>query len=247
MNRAVSTSMASGISLPAARLAIASAAATLLLLASLHALSPEFDPTWRMVSEYANGHYGWVLSLMFAAWGLSAWSMVYAIRSEARTRSVAIGLVFLTLSGVGEAMAAVFDINHEVLHNLAAAVGIPSLPIAAMLISVNLVRTASWSDARRILLWTANLTWVSVALLMATFVLLVATFSQVSGSPPAQAPTTLPPGVIGLVGWANRLLVVAYCGWVIKLRGKEIAAPPADSVRPHRTADRAPGQAAGRR
>lgn len=55
--------------LPAARFAIAAAAAALLLLASLHVLSPAFDPSWRMVSEYANGRHGWVLSLMVAAWG----------------------------------------------------------------------------------------------------------------------------------------------------------------------------------
>jgi hypothetical protein len=35
-----------------------------------------------------------------------------------------------------------------------------------------------------------------------------------SGSLPAQAPPALPHGVIGVVGWANRLLVVVYCVWV---------------------------------
>jgi hypothetical protein len=201
--------------LAAARLAIAAAAAALLLLASLHVLSPEFDPSWRMVSEYANGHYGWVLSLMFAAWGLSSWALAFAIWPEARTTPTRIGLVLLTVAGVGQAMAAAFDINHDTLHGVAGALGILGLPIAAMLISVSLGRTEPWSVAKRTLLWTANLTWVSVALLAATFVLLVATFSQVGGGLPAQAPKVLPPGVIGLVGWANRLLVVLYCVWVI--------------------------------
>jgi hypothetical protein len=41
-------------------MAIAAAAAQVLLLASLHVLSPEFDPAWRVVSEYVNGGYGWV-------------------------------------------------------------------------------------------------------------------------------------------------------------------------------------------
>jgi hypothetical protein len=72
---------------------------------------------------------------------------------------------------------------------------------------------------------------VSVALLAATFALLIATFSQVGGGLPAQAPQVLPPGVIGLVGWADRLLVVLYCAWVIAVawqenrrRGKDIRA-----------------------
>jgi len=31
----------------------------------LHVLSPEFSPSRRVISEYALGHYPWVLSLMF--------------------------------------------------------------------------------------------------------------------------------------------------------------------------------------
>ncbi len=71
-----------------------------------------------------------------------------------------------------------------------------------------------------------------MALLAATFVLLIATFSRVAGGLPTHAPTVLPPGVIGLVGWANRLLVVVYCVWVIavarqaiKLRDRESGLP----------------------
>ena len=59
-------------SLPAAVLAIVAAGLAVALLATLHVLSPEFSPAWRMISEYGNGHYEWVLSLMFVAWGVSA-------------------------------------------------------------------------------------------------------------------------------------------------------------------------------
>lgn len=215
MKNLLSNGNASRVTLPSALVAIAASAAALLLLAGLHVLSPEFDPSWRMVSEYANGRYGWVLSAMFAAWGVSSWALAFALRSEAGTIPVRIGLVFLAVAGVGEAMAAVFDINHDPFHSLAGALGILGLPVAAMLISPGLGRAQPWSAARRTLLWTANLTWVSVVLLAATFVLLVATFSMVAGAPPAQAPKVLPHGVIGLVGWANRLLVLSYCVWVI--------------------------------
>ena len=56
MEDVVVNSDTSKISVPVARLSIAAAVVVLLLLASLHVLSPEFDPSWRMVSEYANGH-----------------------------------------------------------------------------------------------------------------------------------------------------------------------------------------------
>ncbi|RPJ18786.1 MAG: DUF998 domain-containing protein, partial [Chloroflexi bacterium] len=125
------------LSIPAARLAIAAGIAVLLLLGSLHVLSPEFDPSWRMVSEYANGRYAPVLSLMFIAWGISSWALALAIGSQVGTRAGKIGLIFLIIAGVGEAMASVFDVNHS-LHGLAAMIGIHSLPVAAMLISVRL-------------------------------------------------------------------------------------------------------------
>jgi hypothetical membrane protein len=187
--------------------------AALVLLAVLHVLSPEFDPSWRMVSEYALGNYGWVLSLMFVAWALSSWALAFAIWSQIKTVAGRIGLVFLVAAGVGEAMASVFDINHP-LHSLAAAIGILSLPVAAMLISTSLARTLTWSAARKMLLWTANLTWVSVLLMVATFILLIVTYNQAGGDMTSQV-AVLPSGVITVVGWANRLLIVVYCVWAM--------------------------------
>ncbi len=215
MERIASNNDPLKISVLAASLAIAASAAAFLFLASLHVLSPEFDPSWRMVSEYANGHYGWVLSLMFASWAVGSWALAFAIRSEAKTTAGKIGLVFLVAAGVGWAMGAAFDINHP-LHDLAGFIGIGSLPIAAMLISVRLGRTQAWSAAKKALLWTANLTWISVVLLAATFIIMIASFVQAGGNMNAEATTVtaLPPGVIAWVGWANRLLVVVYCAWV---------------------------------
>lgn len=45
------------ISSTSSLLAIGMSVAVLILLISLHFLSPEFSPAWRMVSEYANGKY----------------------------------------------------------------------------------------------------------------------------------------------------------------------------------------------
>ncbi len=215
--------------LVAGSVAFAAAAATVLLLASLHMLSPEFDPRWRMVSEYANGHYGWVLSLMFASWGVSSLALALAIRSRVVTRAGRIGLLLLIVSGVGEAGASVFDLNNP-LHDLAGALGIPCLPVAVMLISVPLGRAQPWSTARRALLSTANLTWVSLALLVVTFVVMIATYIHAGGDVTTASSKVppLPSGVIALVGLTNRLLVVADCAWVavvaglaIGLRGRE--------------------------
>jgi Protein of unknown function (DUF998) len=216
------------ISARAAWASLALTAATILLLAALHVLSPEFDPSWRVISEYALGRYGWVLSLMFLAWGLSTWALAVTIRSQVKTKAGKTGVALLLVAGLGEAMASVFDVRHEVGHGIAGLLGIVGLPAAALLLSVSLGRTQPWSAARRPLLWLAHLTWVSVVLLVVTLVLMTVQFEHANGGKlPQHAPKSLPPGVVGLDGWADRLVVVSNCLWVafvawqaLKLRQK---------------------------
>jgi hypothetical protein len=183
----------------AARLSLTASIAALVSLTVLHVLSPEFDPLWRVVSEYALGNHGWALSLMFLAWAISSWSLAFAVRSQVKTIGGRIGLVFLVAAGAGESMASVFDLRQPAPHNLAAALAIPSLPVAAMLISASLSRTRVWLPAKRALLWAATLTWFSLALMVA------AMFSLRSKAGGLRIP----------IGWPNRLLVVAYCTWAI--------------------------------
>jgi len=198
-----------------ALLAMVAAAATLLLLAGLHILSPEFDPSFRMVSEYALGHYGWVLSLMFLAWAISSWVLAVAIWSQVKTRAGKVGLWFLVIAGLGEAMASVFDVTHDIGHSIAGVLGIGGFPIAALLLSVSLGRLHAWRGAKKPLLWIANLSWISVVMLGATLVLMTVQFAQVTGGHlPQHAPAQLPAGVLGLDGWADRLIVLSNCLWV---------------------------------
>jgi hypothetical protein len=98
------------------------------------------------------------------------------------------------------AMAAMFDVNHN-LHGLAALIGMPSLPVAAILISVSLARNPAWTSARRSLILTAIVTWVSLVLMN------IAVFSGFTptGEPRPDA----------WFGWANRLLVIAYDVWLM--------------------------------
>lgn len=92
---------------PAALVAILGTGAAFLLLATLHLLSPEFSPSWRVISEYALGHYGWVLSLMFLSSGIGTWALAVAIWSLVDTKAGRAGLWFLLISGTGSAMASV--------------------------------------------------------------------------------------------------------------------------------------------
>jgi hypothetical protein len=208
---------AASISGPAARVAIAAAGTTLLLLASLHVLSPEFEPSWRVISEYAFGQYGWVLSLMFAAWGISTWALARAIWSHVATKAGKVGLWLLVAAGLGEALASVFDVTHEVGHGIAGLLGVLGLPVGALLVSAALARSGAWSATNAgVRRWLAHLTWVSLVLLVVTLGLMTAQVAHANGGKlPTHAPKALPAGVIGLDGWADRLIVLSSCVWVI--------------------------------
>ena len=59
------------ISPTAALLSFAGAATFVVLLAALHFIKPELDPSWHFVSEYAIGDYGWIMVLRFFPWLLA--------------------------------------------------------------------------------------------------------------------------------------------------------------------------------
>ncbi len=200
----------------AAWLAMVATVATLLCLAALHILSPEFSPSWRVVSEYAFGHYPWVLALMFLSWGIGTWALAVAIWPQVRTRAGKIGLWFLIAAGCGEAMACLFDVTQPIGHGIAGLLGVIGFPIAALLLSVALGRDERWSSVRSPLLWTANLSWISVVLLVATLAIMTIQMIRINGGQlPQHAPKSLPPGVLALDGWADRLIVLSNSTWVL--------------------------------
>jgi hypothetical protein len=207
----------------AAWLAVFLTGAAVALLTALHVLSPEFSPSWRMISEYAFGHYAWVLSLMFLCMGTSSWALAAALWPEVHTAGGKIGLWLLLIAGFGGAMASFFDITHEVGHAVAGFLGVIGFPIAALLLSVALGRNENWRAARSWLLWLANLSWISVVALVATLAIMTMQISRLNGGHlPQHAPKALPPGVLALDGWADRLIVLCNCAWVLVAAWKAI-------------------------
>lgn len=204
-------------SLPSATLptiAISGAALTLVLLASLHFLSPEFDPSWRMVSEYALGKFGWLLSAFFLCWAVSSWALAAAIAPLASSWIARVGVALLVLSGIGEALAAYFDVSYSTMHGVAAMLGIPTVPIAAMLISHS--RALQDRNGRTTVRLTAHLTWVAFFFMAAAMAVFISSYQQAGGSlNAATPPASLPEGTIAFNGWANRLLVISNCAWLI--------------------------------
>jgi hypothetical protein len=198
---------------PAAYVALAATAVSCAALLVLHLASPEFAPSWRMVSEYANGRHAWLLTVVFIAWALSSFALVAALWPLRATTLGTIGLVFLFLAGIGQTMGALFDINHK-LHGPAAMIGIPSLCIAAVLIPLALARRPDISAPP---LWAAHLPWLTFAVMIGTFVLFFSALKAAGVEMSAQSGPLkeLPAGVSGHVGWANRALFAASYLWAV--------------------------------
>lgn len=197
----------------AAWVALAATAVSGAALLLLHVLSPEFSPSWRMVSEYANGRAPWLLSVVFYAWAVGSFALVFALWPLSAGTLGKVGLAFLVLAGLGQLMGGAFDINHK-LHGPAAMIGIPSLCVAAVLVTMAM---AGRSDISAPPVWSAHLPWISFALMMATLMMFFGSLKAagVDMSGQTEPLKVLPEGVTGYLGWANRLLFAASYLWVV--------------------------------
>jgi hypothetical protein len=213
MEPTVREAVATGWSTAGAGVAIVAIAVSLAALAFLHALSPEYAWSWRMVSEYANGRYRWVLTIVFFAWAASSFALIWALWPLSTTALGKAALSVLFLAGIGQMMGGAFDINHK-LHGPAAIIGIPGLCIAAMLSTLAMARR---NDIVAPPLWTAHLTWISLVLMLAAFALFLSALRRAGVDLTAQTGplAELPAGVNGYVGWANRLIFASSYLWVV--------------------------------
>lgn len=179
----------------------------------LHVLNRDLDPSWRMVSEYANGPHQWLLTLVFLGWALSSFALAMALLPLTATTLGKFGLGFLVLAGVGQVMGGMFDINHK-LHGPAAMIGIPSLCLAALLVTMAIARR---SDLAAPPYWSAHLPWIMFVAMIGTLLLFAMSLKAAGVDMSAQSEPLkqLPNGVSGYVGWANRLLFAASYLWAV--------------------------------
>ena len=196
----------------AAYVALLGIAVSLGALLLLHVLNRDLDPSWRMVSEYVNGPHQWLLALMFLGWALSSFALAMALLPLSATALGKLGLGFLLLAGVGQVMGGLFDINHK-LHGPAAMIGIPSLCLAALLVTMAIARRSDLAPPY----WSAHLPWIMFVAMIGTLLLFAMSLKAAGVDMSAQSEPLkqLPNGVTGYVGWANRLLFGASYLWVV--------------------------------
>jgi len=184
----------------------------LVCLLALHFASPEFQPSWRMISEYALGKHKWLITLFFVFWGLSSFSLAAYLWPRVGGTWVTVGVVLLVISGIGEIMGGLFDLKHK-LHGAAFLLGVPALPVAALLIGYYLTK----ETPHTLTLAIAHSTWISMILMGVSLAILMTGFKNAGYTMDQNMtpPEKLPDGVIGVVGYANRLLILCYVGWLL--------------------------------
>lgn len=184
-----------------------------LCLALLHVLSPELDPSWHLVSEYAYGAHGPLLRAFFLCWGFGGVSVAVALFPLAKRWWHWLGAGFVLLSGIGAIGGGLFDVRHP-LHGLAFGLGVPTLPVGALLLTGLLALQKP--SARRIVQLSAHATWLSIVAMGVTMALFISSLKAAGAFHPesGQVLSELPAGVSSLSGYANRLLVLTYLGWL---------------------------------
>ena len=197
----------------AARASIALAAAFLAILFLLHFLEPEFDPSWRMISEYEIGRYGWMMRLAFFCWGGSALALLIALWPSLRTVGGKIGrwwLLLIVVAFFGAGIFATQPITEEptttahALHTLSGAIVILTFPIAASLLGRSLSRNEEWGGSKRRIFWMTLLVWFAVIAYFSSIIVSnVITPGAGNGGPEVYQ------------GWPNRFMVVLYVLWLI--------------------------------
>lgn len=182
------------------QLTLGTAITALLLLVVLHILRPDIHTTQSMVSEYAIGKFGWIQTLVFLFFAVSAGALVAILYPEMNTFWGRIGLFLLILAALGFFLGGVYNLEHP-LHRLVFYVGGPSMAIAATLVSLSVAHNSAWSQIRRGVIWIGQLPWISFVLNMGMFFVALSPSGEVNPSVP--------------VGWANRLFWFSSGVWLI--------------------------------
>jgi hypothetical protein len=182
-----------------------------LCLLALHFLSTEFKPGFRMISEYALGKNKWLLTLFFICWGLCSISCGLMLWNVVTSGWAKFGVLLVFITGIGAIMGGLFDVQHK-LHGISAGIGVPFLPVGALLITYHLLKKKEWQNHSTSLLLSSHSTWISLVLMAISMFLLFSSLKKagIAYGPDSPPLADLPKGVIGINGWANRLLVACY-------------------------------------
>ena len=194
-------------------LSIVFASVFIIILTLLHFLKRELNPSWRMISEYEIGRFGWLMRSAFFFWGASVLALLISIWPSLQPISGTISgwwlvLIVMALFGAGifKTDPITENTTHWVntIHAVCGTIVILTFPIAATLAVGSLLHNPLWSASQSQVIFGTVLTWVGVVAFFASILISRAI-------DPAE-------GRVGphvYLGWPNRFMVVTYVIWLI--------------------------------
>jgi hypothetical protein len=181
----------------------------IIILAMLHVIKPNIEPSWNFISEYQVGQFGWLMSLAFISLGSSCVFLSIALWKKVNLVGK-IGIVMLLLSAAGMFIAAIFKTDplntspelvtrSGMLHQMGAM--LDQIPFAALLITIALFRKKEWQVKRWVLIVSLIFVWFGMIYFIASI--------------RANFPADGKFGPHVLVGWQNRIMIVTQALWLV--------------------------------
>jgi hypothetical protein len=184
----------------AAVTALVAGGITVGLIALLHVLAPEYDPSWRMISEYSVGRYGWVMRLAFVTMAISPAATCVALWPFGGAWTIglaavalgALGAAFIDADPIMTPRAQATPVGRA--HTVLGIILLAGFPSAALFAGVGVATELGWLLAIVSVVPLAGLVW---------FLSAAAPARGQGGSPEIR------------IGWPDRFCLLAYLAWVV--------------------------------
>jgi len=197
-----------------AYMSITFASIFLFILLLLHFLKRELDPSWRMISEYEIGRFGWMMRLAFFSWGASVLALLITIWPYLQPISGSISrwwFIFIVIALFGAGVFKTDPITNDtnnwvnIIHKICGTIVILTFPIAATLAVRSLLNNLLWSAHQGLLIFGIVFAWIGVVTYFTTIII-----SRTKDPKAGEAGHPLI-----YMGWPNRFNVVTYIIWII--------------------------------
>ena len=182
----------------------------IVILIALHFIKPEFDPSWRMISEYEIGKNGWLMRLAFFIWAACIASFtITLIQASVKPHYVIdIWLFIISIAMIGAGIFRTDPIDastnslNDVMHKVFGSIVILTFPIIGTIITVTYISQEAVRMKALLIIATA-LIWIGqVCFFGVTAISQRKNPNIKQGSPEVK------------IGWPNRIMVLSYVIWV---------------------------------
>ncbi|WZO34635.1 DUF998 domain-containing protein [Microbacterium sp. LWS13-1.2] len=163
-------------------------------------LEPEYDPSWRMISEYSVGRYGWVMRLAFVTMAISPAAICVALWPFGGVWTIglaavavsALGAAFIDADPIMTPRAQATPVGRA--HTVLGIVLLAGFPPTALIAGTGVTPALGWMLAIASVVPWAGLVW---------FLIAAAPAHGQGGSPEIR------------IGWPDRFCLLAYLAWVV--------------------------------